>query len=425
MMHFPKPILLFLFLFLIKQGYAQFSLFFENKTLRLDYYHGGNAQNEYFVFDNWKEEPFWGGSTHALIDTLRYGQYFFELIDKESGKVLYSRGYTTLFSEWQTTNEAQSADRIFTESVVMPFPKKPAQINLYSRNRKGVFIQKFSTSFNPADPYIQKADIHYKSFNVHTPADPSQALDIVIIPEGYTSADMELFRQDCKKFADELFSYAPYSEYRDKINIWGIEAPSAESGTDIPVKGIWRNTLLDSRMYTFGIERYLMTSNFKAVRDVAACAPYDQIYILVNTPEYGGGAIFNHYAMSVNSNRSAGKIFIHEFGHSFAGLADEYYNSEVAYNDMYPLDVEPWEPNITTLVDFKRKWKGLIADTIPIPTPNAPQYKHLTGAFEGGGYAAKGIYRPQQDCLMNTFRGNSFCPVCLAAIRRMIEFYTH
>lgn len=425
MMHFPKQILLLGFLFLIKQGFAQFNLFFENKTLRLDYYHGGNAQNEYFVFDTWKEEPFWGGSTDALIDTMCYGQYFFELIDKESEKVIYSRGFTTLFSEWQSTDEAQSIDRTFSESIVMPFPKKPAQINLFSRNRKGIFIQKFSISLDPADPYIQKAALQYKSFNVHTPADPSHALDIVIVPEGYTSADMELFRQDCKRFTDELFSYAPYNEYRDKINIWGIEAPSAETGTDIPEKGIWKNTLLDSRMYTFGVERYLMTSNFKAVRDVAACAPYDQIYILVNTPEYGGGAIFNHYAMSVNSNRSAGKIFIHEFGHSFAGLADEYYNSEVAYNDMYPLDVEPWEPNITTLVDFKRKWKGLIADTIPIPTPNTSKYKHSTGAFEGGGYAAKGIYRPQQDCLMNTFRENSFCPVCLAAIRRMIEFYTH
>lgn len=422
-MQFRKLFLLFWLVLGMQQGYAQFDAFFENKTLRLDYYHGGNAQNEYYAFDAWIAEPYWAGSHTALIDTFRFGQYFFELIDKETGKTIYSRGYTTLFSEWQTTNEAHETDRVFTESVVMPFPKKPALINLFSRNRAGVFEKKFSLSFNPADAYIINQSVPYSFFEVHTPANPAQALDIVLIPEGYTVDEMEQFRNDCRKFAEELFSYEPYNEYRDRINIRGIEAPSAESGTDIPEKGIWKNTLLDSRMYTFGIERYLMTSNFKAVRDVAACAPYDQIYILVNTPEYGGGAIFNHYALSVNSNRSAGKIFIHEFGHSFAGLADEYYNSEVAYNDMYPLDVEPWEPNITTLVHFERKWKNKVADTIPIPTPAENQYRNVVGVYEGGGYAAKGIYRPYIDCLMNTFRSNSFCPVCKDAIRKMLEFY--
>ncbi len=417
--------LLFGLLLVLKYSYAQFTEFFENKTLRLDYFHGGNSQNEYFAFDAWKEEPFWAGSTKALLDTFGFGQYYFELKDKESGKLIYSRGYTTLFSEWQTTDEALSTDRVFSESIVMPVPRKPASVNLFSRDRKGKFVKKFTLAFDPADPFVIKQILPYKSFDVHTQADPAHALDIVIIPEGYTAEEMELFRSDCRKFAEELFSYAPYSEYRNQINIRGIEAPSPESGTDIPVKGIWKNTLLDSRMYTFGVERYLMTDNFKAVRDVAACAPYDVIYILVNTTEYGGGAIFNHYALSVNSNRSAGKIFIHELGHCFAGLADEYYNSEVAYNDMYPLDVEPWEPNITTLVDFGRKWKSMVADTIPIPTPVEPKFGKVTGAFEGGGYAAKGIYRPQQDCLMNTFRSNTFCPVCTTALRKMLEFYTN
>ena len=424
-MHIGRTICLVLMLLFLKQGSAQFYLFFDNKTLRLDYFHGGNAHNEYYAFDTWKEEPYWAGSTTALIDTFRYGQYFFEIIDKETEQIIYSRGYTTLFSEWQTTTEAQNIERVFSESVVMPFPKKPAEIALYSRNRLGEFNKKFTLTFEPNDPYIIKSLFPYKSFEVHTPADPAHALDIVIIPEGYTAAEMELFRRDCKKFADELFAYTPYNEYRNQINIRGIEAPSAESGTDIPLKRVWKNTLVDSRMYTFGIERYMMTSNFKTVRDVAACVPYDQIYILVNTPEYGGGAIYNHYALSVNSNPNAGKIFIHELGHSFAGLADEYYNSAVAYCDMYPLDVEPWEPNITTLIDFKRKWKKWVLDTIPIPTPNESKYNNILGAFEGGGYAAKGVYRPQKDCLMNTFKGNSFCPVCTQAIRRMLEFYIY
>ncbi|MGC8865106.1 MAG: M64 family metallopeptidase [Bacteroidales bacterium] len=416
--------LLYLF-FLPNKGFAQFDAFFENKTLRLDYYHGGNAQNEYYAFDAWIEEPYWAGSHTSLIDTFQYGQYSFEVNDRETGKTLYSRGYTTLFSEWQTTNEAHEIDRVFSESVVMPFPKKPVIINLFSRNRSGLFEKKFSLPFDPADPYIIQQSLPYPFFDVHTPANPANALDIVLIPEGYTASEMDQFRKDCHKFAEELFAYEPYNQFRDKINIRGIEAPSAESGTDIPVKGIWKNTLLDSRMYTFGVERYLMTSNFKAVRNVAACAPYDQIYILVNTPEYGGGAIFNHYALSVNSNRSAGKIFIHEFGHSFAGLADEYYNSEVAYNEMYPLDVEPWEPNITTLVNFGKKWQDKVADSLPKPTPVENKYLNAIGVYEGGGYAAKGIYRPYIDCLMNTFRTNSFCPICKDAIRKMIEFYIH
>jgi hypothetical protein len=166
-----------------------------------------------------------------------------------------------------------------------------------------------------------------------------------------------------------------------------------------------------------------MTSDFKSVRDVAANAPYDQIYILVNSPKYGGGAIFNHYSLSVNSNKMAGKIFIHELGHGFAGLADEYYNSAVAYNDFYPLDVEPWEPNITTLIDFEKKWKNLIPENTPIPTPENEKYKTLTGVFEGGGYAAKGIYRPRYDCLMNTFKDDAFCDPCKQAIQKMIDFY--
>jgi hypothetical protein len=203
-----------------------------------------------------------------------------------------------------------------------------------------------------------------------------------------------------------------------------VLAPSAESGTDIPGENIWKNTILNSSFYTFDSERYLMTNDNKSVRNLAANAPYDQIYILVNSSKYGGGAIYNFYSTSVNSNKSSAKIFVHEFGHGFAALADEYDDGSTSFNDMYPLSLEPWEPNITTLVKFETKWKGMLPANTPIPTPLAGASPLQLGVYEGAGYVAKGVYRPTPDCLMRTFKGDKFCPVCSAAIQRMIDFYT-
>jgi len=418
-------LLAYVFTFSGLSATGQFDSLFFNKSLRFDYYHAGNAGGAFISFDEMREEPFWGGSHTQLIDSTGYGQYLCTLTDATSGRLLYSRGYSTLFSEWQTTDEAKNTMRSFSESVVVPFPRRDAIIQLYSRNRQGLFELKFSHNIILSDYNINREKrTSYPVFNAHLAGPSETCLDIVLLPEGYTAEEMALFESDCKKFSDELFSYAPYNEYKNKINIRGILAPSPESGSDIPARGIWKNTLLNSRFFTFGLDRYCMTHDFKTVRDVAANAPYDQIYILVNTKEYGGGAIFNHYALSVNSNAQAGKIFIHEFGHSFAGLADEYFNSAVAYNDFYPLDVEPWEPNITTLVNFDSKWKSLMEKATPIPTPTSVPYIDHTGVFEGGGYAAKGIYRPAYDCLMNTFSGSAFCPVCSHAIRKMLDLYT-
>ncbi|HNQ59396.1 MAG TPA: M64 family metallopeptidase [Bacteroidales bacterium] len=405
--------------------HAQFDSLFLNKTLRFDYLHIGDARNEFFALDELLEEPYWAGSHLHLIDTFGYGKFQCRLYDQATGELIYSRGYSTLFSEWQTTLEAQNVYRAFEESVVMPFPRHDAFIEIYSRNRKGQFEKKFSYPFRVNDYFVnQKQRMVFPVFKIREVAPAEKALDIVILPEGYTSQQMEIFKQDCQKFAEILLGYSPYNEYSDKINIKAVLAPSFEESSDFPPSGIWKNTLLHSKFYTFDLDRYCMTDAFQTVRDVASNAPYDQIYILVNSSMYGGGAIFNYYALSVNSNMLAGKVFIHEFGHSFAGLADEYYDSEVAYNEFYPLDLEPQEPNITTLVNFKRKWADMIEEGTPIPTPAEEIYRNKVGVFEGGGYAAKGIYRPAMDCLMNTFRQNTFCPVCIRAIRKMLDFYT-
>ncbi len=252
---------------------------------------------------------------------------------------------------------------------------------------------------------------------------PAVKVDIVMIPDGYTKDEMDQFKKDCEKFANYLFNTSPYKENKDKFNIRGVEAPSEESGTDIPADNVWKNTLLNTSFYTFDLERYLMTDDYKTVCDVAANAPYDQIYIIVNSDKYGGGAIYNYYSLCIHQSRFEEYIFTHEFGHGFAGLADEY-SSDVTYENFYPLDVEPLEPNLTTLVNFKSKWKDMVNDTIPIPTPNDSKYKNVVGAFEGGGYTSKGIYRPSLDCTMRSLSVNKFCPVCKRAIQEMIDFYS-
>ncbi|MEA3504561.1 MAG: M64 family metallopeptidase [Bacteroidota bacterium] len=409
---------------LLTYGQVDFDEFFENKTLRLDYYHTGDNNSDSYSFDKLLEEPYWGGSHVNLLDTFQYGNYYYRVFDVKTNREIYSRGYSTLFREWQTTAEAKEIRKTFSETVVMPYPKNDVRVEFLGRDEKGVFKKKYEYVVEIDSYFIKKEQrLKYPKFDVLVNGKPEKKVDIVIIPEGYTKDEMGLFIKNCEEFKENLFKFSPYKENRDKFNIYGVLAPSQESGNDIPADGIWKNTILNSKFYTFDSERYCMTSDNESVRDVAGNAPYDQIYILINTDKYGGGAIYNHYNSSVNSNSQAAKIFIHELGHGFAALGDEYYNSSVSYSDFYDLKVEPWEPNITTLVDFDSKWKHLIKKGVPIPTPDTKEYVNTLGVFEGGGYVAKGVYRPAHDCLMNSFRGDRFCDACNEAIQEMINFY--
>ena len=402
-----------------------FNDYFEDKTLRLDYFHSGDKENDFYSFDELIEEPFWGGSKVNLIDKFNYGKYKFEVYDAASNKLIYSRGYSTMFNEWQTTEEAKQTTRTFSETVTFPFPKIPVVVKFYASNRKNEWIKKFEYSVDPENYFIKSERVaEFKKFEVLNSGDPSVKVDIVIIPEGYTNDEMNLFKEDCKRFSGYLFNSSPFKENKDKFNIWGVEAPSIESGTDIPKENIWKKTLINSTFYTFDLERYLMTYDNKTLRNIASNAPYDQIYILVNSDKYGGGAIYNHYSVCVNDNKYSEFVFVHEFGHGFASLADEYYTSDVAYEDFYPLDVEPTDPNLTTLVDFDSKWKDLVDDGTPIPTPDTDEYKNKVGAFEGGGYMEKGLFRPAHNCTMKSISVDNFCPVCTKAIQEMINFYS-
>lgn len=393
--------------------------------MRIDYVHAGNhAQEEYYV-KGIKQEPYWGGSINNLIDTFKYGKYFFEVYDLKTHTLIYSRGYSSLFGEWQTTNEAKTIKKAFYEGIVFPFPKNKVRVVWYARDWDGTFQKKMELEVDPSSYFIDPVlDKEYSVYEALKSGDPHKKVDIVILPDGYKASEMDLFMKDCDKFTKELFNYHPYNKYKSHFNIYGVMAPSEDSGNDIPADSVWKNTQLNTSFYTFDSERYCMTEDFKSVRDLAANAPYDQIYILVNNKKYGGGAIFNFYNVSVNSNAKAGQIFIHELGHGFVGLGDEYYNSSTSYNEFYNLEVEPWEPNITTLIDFDKKWKHLLDRNTPIPTPETAEYRDILGVYEGGGYVAKGVFRPKQDCMMNSFQDIHFCKACEEAIMKMILFYT-
>ncbi|MCP5061054.1 MAG: peptidase M64 [Ignavibacteriae bacterium] len=420
-----KYILPILFLSISNIAQTNFDEHFLNKTLRLDYFHSGNHEDDYFTFDELIEEPIWAGSRTKLVDDLGFGNLQVKVFDAKTNELIYSRGYSVLFHEWQTTDEAKKISRTFSETVVLPFPKDSIRIEVFDRDDKNNFKKRYEVSVHPKNYFIKKENRNkYNKFMVHYVGDPNEKLDVVFLPEGYTKEEMDKFKKDCEKFSNYLFTYSPFDTLYNKINIWGVEAPSKESGTDIPGESIWKSTMLNTSFYTFDSERYLMTTDYKKVRDLAANAPYDQIFILVNSEKYGGGAIYNYYNVSVVDNVNSKQVFVHEFGHGLAGLADEYYTSEVSYQDFYSLDVEPWEANITTLIDFESKWKAQVKSTTQIPTPIEDAPKDLIGAYEGGGYVEKGVYRSTENSLMKSLEVDEFNQVSKEAIERVIKFYS-
>lgn len=407
-------------------AHSAFENHFLFKTLRMDYVHTGTYDTGTISQHEFIEEPLWGGSKINLTDTFGYGRYFFEVRDKRDGELLYSRGYNTLFVEWQDTEEAKIMEKSFNESLVMPFPLNAVIIEIFRRDKQNRSETIFRTHFDPNEELvIRKEPLSYPVYDIINNGPTETKLDVLFIAEGYTIDELGMFKDDCARFAGYLINAAPFREYRDRINIRGVGAISEDSGVTIPGEDIFLNTALGASFYTFGSERYLMVEDFHKVRDAASLAPYDQIFIIVNSDKYGGGGIFNFYATGTRGNRAADFLLLHEFGHSFGGLADEYYTSDVAVSDFYDLSVEPAEPNITTLVDFESKWEDMLSPGTEVPTPENPENSSKIGVYEGGGYLAKGIYRPYIDCTMKSVIYDAFCPVCRRALSRMVLFYSN
>lgn len=398
---------------------------FTSDRLRIDFVFAGNAASQNVYLDGLKMESTWSGSRTSLIAPFDYGEYRLEVKAKD-GKLIYSNGFNNLFQEWRTTAEAAVTPRAFSGSCRIPFPKESVSVIVSEREKQtGKFRQIASFQIDPQDKLINRErENNYKTISLHHSGEPADKVDLLFIAEGYTAEQMEKFRADAQRFMTYLFETEPYKSRKDDFNIWAVESVSSDSGPDIPQQGIWKNTAAASNFYTFRLDRYLTAPDHKKVSSIASESPCDAMYVIVNTDKYGGGGIYNYYGLSMADHATASQVFVHEFGHSFAGLGDEYYASEVAYEDFYNLKTEPWEPNLTTLVDFESKWKKMIDKTTPVPTPNDGKFNGVTGVFEGGGYMTKGIYRPALDCRMKSNTASGFCEVCVKAIGDMIDYYT-
>jgi hypothetical protein len=441
---------------------------FTGATLRLDTFHSGDAATERVSLDAVRLEGEWPGSRTQLLDTTDLGKYLFEAIDRATNQVVWSRGYASIFGEWETTGEAKRISRTFHESVRFPEPRKPVQFVLKKRDAAGVFRELFSTVVDPKSRFVHRAPPAPRGevIDLLINGPPATKVDLLFLGDGYAAAEKETFRAQAKALAERLLGTEPFRSRRSDFNVRALFVAAPLSGITDPRAGIWVDSPLSTTFNVFDSDRYVLTLENRTLRDVAAGAPYDHLEILVNTKKYGGGGIFNLYATAAAGSGQAGYLVVHEFGHSFAGLADEYYTSDVAYEDV-PADIEPWEPNVTALLDpASLKWRDLVESGTPLPTPwdkehfdrvsleygrkrrelaerggsdqeaealmaevketTAPmlsgeRYAGKVGAFEGAGYRSKGLYRPATDCIMFTRNVDGFCAVCARAITRAID----
>lgn len=481
-----SALLFFLSFCLFARG-VRFDRYFIDRTMRIDYYHTGDAKEEWITIDKVYQQGTWAGSTVHLIDTFNNGQYYVKVFDLATNQMIFSRGYNTYFAEYKTTEAAlKGVKRTYHETILIPYPKRKIQLTIELRGRDNILRQIFTTIIDPADISIVRDSLSrdVKVFKFLYNGDPHKKVDLAFIAEGYTARQEEKFKRDMKRLIKIFFSQEPYKTYMDRFNIYGVFKASQESGCDEPTHGVYKNTVLSSSFNSLGSYRYLLTEDNRTLRDIAAHVPYDALLIPVNHTRYGGGGIYNFYCIFTVNNRWTDYLMLHEFGHSFAGLADEYYSASVAYSDFYPPGTEPVEPNITAHPDPENiKWKSLLTPGIQIPTPwnkaefdkmesayqkkraklhsriaelyrkKAPQeeikeaekeleklslkhdeevrkfmerskFRGKVGAFEGAGYVSKGMYRPMIDCIMFSKGKKPYCKVCENAIIRMIKYYT-
>lgn len=418
---------LFLFLIYCSSSFAQqYSDYFTNKACRIDFQLSGNANTTTATLSKIIQEPFWGGRHLHLIDDMNLGEYRFQVLDSASNNLIYAEGFSTLYFEWQSTPEASLINKSFEQSIQFPYPLRAVKVVIERRLDFDKWEKLTQFGISPDDKLIRRTkptEVPVKIICKN--ASPEKAIDIAVIAEGYTANQRDKFFNDAQKLAENLFTHEPFTKYKSRINVYAIAAVSIDTGVSKPQNDNWRNSALGSHYFTFYSDRYLTTPNVFAVHDYAALVPYDAIYILANTKTYGGGGIYNFYTLaSADSKRAQTEVTVHEFGHSFAGLADEYFYDSDALTGMYNTKVEPWEPNISSLVKFDTKWKNDLPEGTVIPTPLTDENKEKIGVFEGGGYLKKGIYRPYFDCRMRTNTAKGFCPVCLKAVEKRILFLT-
>lgn len=382
----------------------------QSQTLRVDYIFSGTAKSSEISLDEMSCFDGWAGRRVNMKEVPVCGNGQIIMTDAHSHDTLYRQSFSTLFQEWQTTEESTKVRKSFENVFLLPMPESKARVRVEIYDFYGNICASLRHDVDPADILIRKSN--------PTPAEhkyllqsgsPEDKIDVAIVAEGYTKAEMETFYADAQKAMDAILRHEPFGKYKDVFNFVAVALESEESGVTVPIEGEWKNTALKSHFNTFYIDRYLTTLRLKNMHDKLSGIPYEHIVILANTDTYGGGGIYNSYTMTTAHHRGFEPVVVHEFGHSFAGLADEYYYDDMYIQFYYP-HTEPWEQNITTLKDFNSKWKDML---------DAGEAQLL----EGAGYQSKGVYRPSPDCRMHTNTADCFCPVCQRAISRVIEFH--
>ena len=403
-----------------------FNINFTDKTLRVDYIFAGNANQQTIYLDELSSLPHWTGRRGRMCELPLEGNGQIIMRNVKTGDCIYKTSFSSLFQEWVATDEAQQVNRSFENTFLLPYPKDSVEIEitLYGADKKQTSQMKHIV--DPTDILI-----HERGINNITPhkyivnsGSAEQCIDVVVLAEGYREDEMERFYKDAERAAESIFHYEPFTSMKSKFNIIAVASPSIDSGVTVPRKNEWKDTAFGSNYDTFYSERYLTTSNIKSIHNALAGIPYEHIIIIANTDEYGGGGIYNSYTLTSAHHSTFTPVLAHEFGHSFGGLGDEYFYEGDVMEEFYPLNVEPWEQNITTLVDFSSKWQDMLPNDTPQPTPVDDRDKYDIGLYEGGGYAFKGIYRPAYDCRMRTNDYPEFCKVCQRALSRIINFYT-
>ncbi|MEG0038053.1 MAG: IgA Peptidase M64 [Bacteroides sp.] len=399
---------------------------FLNKTLRVDYIFSGDAAKQTIFVDELSQLPTWAGRQHRLSELPLKGNGEIIVRDSATNDCIYKTSFSSLFQEWLSTDEAKTTAKAFENTFLLPYPQRTAEVEITLRNASHQVIATLKHTIHPNDILIHQRGLSHITPHKYMQRSGSEqdCIDVAILAEGYTEAEMELFYKDAAATCESLFFYEPFKSMKEKFNIVAVASPSKDSGVSVPRKKDWKQTAFSSHFDTFYSDRYLTTSRVKSIHEALAGIPYEHIIIIVNTKEYGGGGIYNSYTLTAAHHPTFKPVVVHEFGHSFGGLADEYFYDNDVMTDTYPLSVEPWEQNITTRVNFAEKWQDMLPAATPIPTPVSSKNAFPVGVYEGGGYSAKGIYRPADDCRMRTNEYPTFCPVCQRALRRMIEFYT-
>lgn len=399
--------------FAMNAAAQDFNTYFADKTLRIDYNFSGNAKEQHIAVDELKLSPRWYGKRKRLAELPMEGNGQITVKDHKSGTTIYRNSFSTLFQEWLRYPEAETTSKAFENVFLVPMPKDTVDITIDLRNNRREVVASLTHQVVPSDILIR----HIGERNV-TPyetllqaKDTTKCIHIAFLAEGYQQHEMPTFINDAKIAIEALFAHEPFKSMKERFNIVAVKAPSIDSGTSEPGNGIWKQTALSSHFDTFYSDRYLTTLNLKDLHDLLAGTPYEHIIVLVNTEKYGGGGILNSYNLSMTHHPKYRPVVVHEFGHSFAGLADEYaYETEDI--PMYPHDIEPWEKNITTKVDFHGKWEDMIGKD------------SKAGLYEGAGYSLKGVYRAYPDCRMRTNEIPEFCDVCKRILQNVIDFYT-